>query len=161
MRDLRYAFRVLRHSPGFTLAAVMVLALGIGATSAIFSVVDAAILRPLPFERPDELAVLWERPPGADLKRIIRVSPLNFADWHDQNRVFASMAAVSGSRRTLTGREGAELITGQAVTREFFSVLGVPPLAGRAFQEEDERTTANVVMLGETLWGTRLGCARA
>jgi putative ABC transport system permease protein len=141
MRDLRYAARVLRHSPAFTAAAVLVLALGIGATSAIFSVVDAAVLRPLPFEEPGELVALWEKPPGNPVKRAYHATPLNFQDWHDQNTVLTGLAAVSGGNRTLAGRDGAELIPGQAVTREFFSVLGVPPIGGRTFEEADERTT--------------------
>jgi putative ABC transport system permease protein len=157
MRDLRYAARVLWHSPGFAAASVLVLALGIGATSAIFSVVDAAVLRPLPFHRPGELVVLWERAPGNPVKRTWRATPLNFLDWHDQNTVFSGLAAVSGGNKTLAGRDGAEQIAGQSVSREFFSVLGVPPIAGRAFQEEDERTKANVVMLSERIWRTRFG----
>jgi putative ABC transport system permease protein len=157
MRDLRYAMRVLRHGPGFAAGAVPVLALGIGATVAIFSVVDAAVFRPLPFYRPGELVTLREKPPGNGLKRIYNATPLNFQDWHDRNSVFSGLAAVSGANRTLAGRDGAEFIAGQAVTREFFSVLGVPPVAGRAFQEEDERTKANVVMLSERIWRTRFG----
>jgi putative ABC transport system permease protein len=152
MQDIRYAGRVLFRAPGFTAAAVMVLALGIGANSAIFSVIDAAQLRPLPFLQPGELVVLWEKPPGKGLRRVNRVSTLNFLDWHDQNRVFTGLAAVSGASVTLTARDGAELIAGQAVTREFFSVLGVRPIAGRTFNEEDERTKANVVVLSENLW---------
>jgi putative ABC transport system permease protein len=137
--------------------AVTVLALGIGANSAIFSVVDAALLRPLPFRQPQELVVLWERPPGNGLNRINRVSPLNFQDWHHQNRVFTAMAAVSGGSHTMPTRDGAQLIAGQSVTREFFEVLGVQPVAGRMFQEEDERTKADVVVIGEKLWRTRFG----
>jgi len=156
MRDIRYAVRVLVHAPGFAAVAVIILALGIGANSAIFSVLDAALLRPLPFPQPEELAVLWERPPGAQLKTY-RASPLNFLDWHDQNTVFTGLAAISGTSRTLMQREGAELITGQSVTREFFSVVGVQPIFGRAFREEDERDKANVVMLGEDLWRSRFG----
>ena len=157
MRDIRYAARVLFRAPGFTAAAVIVLALGIGANSAIFSVIDAALLRPLPFHEPGQLAVLWERPPGKGLRRINRVSPLNFLDWHDQNTVFTGLAAVGGASLTLAARDGAALIAGQSVTREFFSVLGVRPLAGRVFNEEDERTKANVVVLGENLWRSRFG----
>src|ERR1700687_6171569 len=119
MQDLRYAARVLLRAPGFTALAATVLALGIGANSAIFSVVDAALLRPLPFHQPQQLTVLWERPPGKSASRTNRVSPLNLIDWHDQNTVFSAMAAVSGGSRTLVGRDGVEQIAGQSVTREF------------------------------------------
>src|SRR6185369_819186 len=96
VQDIRYGARLLARSPGFTAVGVIVLALGIGANAAIFSVVDAALLRPLPFQNPSELAMLWEHPPG---RQFNRVSPLNFQDWHDQNTAFAAMAAVSGGPR--------------------------------------------------------------
>src|SRR5689334_9360351 len=157
MRDLRYAARLLARNPGFTCAAVLVLALGIGASSAIFSVVDTALLRPLPFHHPDELAVLWEKPPGNPVKRTYRATPLDFQDWRDQNTVFSGLAAVSGGSRTLMTRSGAELIPGQQVSRDFFSVLGVPPLAGRDFQAQDERSNAKVVLLSEKVWRSHFG----
>src|SRR5579863_7460226 len=90
-QDLRYAARVLRQAPGFTLSAVLVLAIGIGANSAIFSLVDAVLLRPLPFAHPNSLVRLYEAAPGYAYNR---VSPLNFLDWSEQNRSFAAMAAV-------------------------------------------------------------------
>ena len=95
MQDLRYAVRVLSRAPGFTALAAVVLALGIGANSAIFSVVDAALLRPLPFHQPDRLVMLWEHSPRNAHNR---TSPLNFLDWHDRNTVFSAMAAVSGGQ---------------------------------------------------------------
>ena len=127
MQDLRYAARVLCRAPGFTALAAVVLALGVGANSAIFSVVDAALLRPLPFHQPDQLVMLWEQAPGHAHNR---TSPLNFLDWHDQNTVFAATAAVAGGSRTLQTANGAERITGQAVTQEFFSLLRIPLLVG-------------------------------
>ena len=99
MQDLRYAVRLLLRSPGFTVLAVAVLALGIGANSAIFSVVDAALLRPLPYQQPDRLVMLWEHGPGREHNR---TSPLNFLDWHDQNSVFAAMAGMMGARTVAT-----------------------------------------------------------
>ena len=152
MQDLRYAARVLLRAPGFTALAATVLALGVGANSAIFSVVDAALLRPLPFHQPDQLVMLWEHAPGYVHNR---TSPLNFLDWHDRNTVFAAMAAVSGGNRTLQTADGAERIPGQSVTREFFSLLRIPLLAGRAFAVDDDRTRADVVVIGERLWHTR------
>ena len=154
MQDLRFAVRVLSRAPAFTALAAVVLALGIGANSAIFSVVDAALLRPLPFHQADRLVMLWEHSPRNAHNR---ASPLNFLDWHDQNTVFSAMAAVSGGSRTLQTADGAERLTGQAVTREFFPLLGVPLLAGRAFEEDDVRARADVVVIGERLWRTRFG----
>jgi putative ABC transport system permease protein len=155
VQDLRYAARVLRQAPGFTLIAVAVLAIGIGANSAIFSLVDAVVLRALPFPHPDELAMLWEHSPGYVHNR---VSPLNFSDWHDQNQVFTAMAAVSGGSRVLTGAGSApERITGQAVTRSFFDLLGVTPLAGRVFTADDFTQSASVVIFSERIWRARFG----
>jgi putative ABC transport system permease protein len=151
MQELRYAVRVLRRAPGFTLASVIVLALGIGANSAIFSVVDAALLRPLPYHHPEEIVVLWEQPPSRVNNR---VSPLNFLDWHDQNSVFASTAAISGGSRTVSGPGGAERIPGQAVTSEFFTLLGVQPVAGRTFRADDA-AHPDAVVISERLWRNR------
>jgi putative ABC transport system permease protein len=151
MRDLRYAARLLFGSPGFTLVAVVVLALGIGANSAIFSVVDAVQLRPLPFRDPARLVMLWEY---TNNHRNNRVSPLNYQDWHDQNSVFSSMAAISSNSPTLLTPAGPEQLPGQAVTSEFFSLLGIAPIAGRTFTAEDERSQAAIVMIGENLWRT-------
>jgi putative ABC transport system permease protein len=153
-QDLRYAFRLLARAPGFTAVAATVLALGIGANSAIFSVVDAALLRPLPWHKPAELTVLWEHPPGY---RTSRVSPLNFQDWHDQNRVFSGLAAIGGNSPTLLTPSGPEQIPGQSVTSEFFGLLGIAPLVGRTFTADDDRRQASVVMLGEKLWRSRFG----
>src|SRR5260370_19946714 len=153
-QDLRYAVRVLRQAPGFMLIVVAVLAIGIGANCAIFSLVDAALLRPLPFSHPEELARVWERAPGFNRNA---VSPLNFLDWSEQNHVFASMAAVSGGGRSLTTPTGAERMPGQSVTLRFFDLLGVTPIAGRTFTEEDSRPGTKVVVLSERLWRTHFG----
>src|SRR5437763_1716047 len=103
-QDLHYAARTLRRAPAFTAIAIVVLATGIGANSAIFSLVDAVLLRPLPFHDPHELVMLFERPPGGFAHN--RVSPLNFVDWSEQNQVFSSMAAVSGGSRVYTPPNG-------------------------------------------------------
>ncbi|HEY1340248.1 MAG TPA: ABC transporter permease [Bryobacteraceae bacterium] len=154
VQDLKFGVRLLLRAPGFTLVAAAVLALGIGANAAIFSVVDAVLLRPLPFRNPSELMVLWERAPQYPRNR---VSPLNYQDWHDRNVAFSSMAALSGGSRALETPSGPEQIPGQAVTREFFDVFGVRPVAGRTFSAEDERTNAAVVLISERLWRTRFG----
>jgi putative ABC transport system permease protein len=152
-QDLRHAIRLLLRAPGFTLLVANMLALGIGVLSAIFSVVDAALLRPLPFKDPSQLVMLWEKAPDGYSHN--RVSPLNFQDWHDQNGVFSSMAAVSGSFATLQTKDGPEQLTGQAVTSEFFSVLEIQPTAGRTFNSDDERQQANLALISETLWRSR------
>ncbi len=154
-QDLRYAIRLLRTSPGFTLTAIIVIALGIGANSAIFSLVDAVLFRPLPYAHPEQLVRLWERPPGYAQNS---VSPVVFQDWRDQNHVFSSMGAVVGASRTLTaeGRD-AERIPGQAVTVGLFEVLGIKPILGRTFIADDERTESAVVIISERLWRNRYG----
>ena len=134
-RDLRYAARSLRRAPGFTAIAIVVLAVGIGANSAMFSLVDAVLVRPLPFSQPDRLLMLWERSPRFPHNR---VSPLNFLDWSEQQHAFASIAAIAGGARTLTGAGGeAERVPGQAVTWQFFDVLGIRPIAGVTFTADD------------------------
>ena len=154
-QDLHYAVRLLSKAPGFTLTAIVVIALGIGANSAIFSLVDVVLLRPLPYSHPEQLARLWERPPGFLQNS---VSPVNFQDWRDQNQVFSGMAAVARAFGTLTAN-GAdpERLPGQAVTIGFFDLLGVRPVAGRLFTSEDERAGSQVVMISERLWKTRFG----
>src|SRR5438552_16074535 len=120
--DVRFAARSLRKSASFTSLAVIVLAVGIGATSAIFSLIDSTLLLPLPFADPARLVMLWEHPPGYARNR---VSPLNFLDWSEQNHVFESMAAVVSANRVLTGATGAaERVLAQSVTTSFFDILG-------------------------------------
>jgi predicted permease len=154
-RDLLYAARSLRAAPGFTAVTVVVLAAGIGANSAIFSLVDAALVRPLPFTQPDRLVMLWERAPRFAYNR---VSPLNFLDWSEQQQAFASVAAIAGGGRTLTGNGSeAEGIPGQAVTWQFFDLFGVRPIAGSTFTAEDSANRRTLVVLSERLWRNRFG----
>ena len=154
-QDLRYAARTLRKVPGFTAVATVILALGIGANSAVFSLADAALIRPLPFHDAGALTMLWERSPRLGHNR---VSPLNFLDWSEQNHAFAAMAAVAGGGRTLTGAGGtAEHIPGQAVTARFFDVLGVAAIIGRTFDDDAVTRQPNVVVISERLWRTRFG----
>jgi len=152
--DVRYALRSLRKAPGFALLAVLVLAAGIGATSAIFNLVDATLIRPLPYLDPDRLLMLWEHPPSYSRNR---VSPLNFLDWSEQNHTFASIAAVAGGGRTVTSSSGvAERVPGQAVTTAFFDVLGIKPMVGRTFVAGDTAAESNVVIVGERFWRSHL-----
>jgi putative ABC transport system permease protein len=155
LQDLRYAARALRLTPGFTAAAVLVLAIGIGSNAAIFSLVDAALLRPLPFDDPTRLVMLWEKPPDHEMNA---VSPLNFADWRDQNHTFSAIAAISGRSGTLTSSSGeAEQITGRSVSPSFFDILGVRPIAGRTFRADEATDQPHVVILSERLWQRRFG----
>ena len=145
-QDLRFAARTFGRAPGFFALAAIVLAIGIGANSAIFSLVDAALLRAFPFADPARLAMLWEKPPGFDHNR---VSPLNLVDWTEQNQVFSSMAGVVSSGRTLTTAEGgAEHIPGQLVTQQFFDLLGVKPFAGRTFSALG-RSGVNIIAIAQ------------
>jgi putative ABC transport system permease protein len=158
-RDLRYAVRSLRHAPGFTAITALVLAIGIGANSAMFSLVDAALLRPLPFAQPGRLVMLWERSPR---RAHNRVSPLNFLDWSEQQHAFASIAAIAGGGRTLTGSGGeAERIPGQAVTWQFFDVLGIRPIAGVTFTADDTANRRALVVISERMWKNRFGGDRS
>jgi putative ABC transport system permease protein len=154
VQDLRFSIRMLRRGPVFAAVVVAVLAIGIGANSAIFSLLDAALFRPLPFTQPDRLVMLWEHPPNYAHNR---VSPLNFLDWSEQNNVFESMAAVSGGSRTLITSNGPERIRGQSVSASLFDLLGVRPIAGRTFAKDDARQRAHVVVLSERLWTSQFG----
>ncbi|HMF99380.1 MAG TPA: ABC transporter permease [Vicinamibacterales bacterium] len=155
--DLRVAVRSLRKTPVFTALTITIVAIGIGANTAIFSLVDAALFRRLPFPDADRLTMLWERSPARPRNR---VTPLNFVDWSEQNHTFAALAAVSGGGRILTGA-GAEpeRIPGQSVTTAFFDVLGVRPIAGRTFTADDGRLEPDVVVISERLWKRRFGAA--
>jgi predicted permease len=155
-QDLRYAFRGLKRSPGFTILAVLTLALGIGANSAIFSFADATLLRPLRFEEAEQLVQVSEtRPPNAGRSR---VAFSNFVDWREQNNTFESMAAVTGSGLTMQAPDGTpEQVPTQSVTVDFFRVFRVRALLGRTFVAEDVTPKPNVVVLSERFWRTRFG----
>ena len=135
-QDVRYGARVLTKNPGFTLVAIVTLALGMGASTAIFSVVNSVLLRPLPFSEPDRLVRVWEANPQRGYARNV-VNPLNYLDWHDQNRSFVSMAAIVGSSVNLNSGNGPITEPAYRVTPQFFSVLGVVPLIGRTFADDD------------------------
>ena len=156
-QDLRYGARKLRKSPGFTLVAVMTLALGIGANSAIFSVVNAVLLRPLPFEEPEQLVRVF----GTNARRGSFSRPhsyLNFSDLRGQNQTFESMAAYSGMTAALSGAEAPEQITGVIASGDIFRVLRAKPLMGRLLEPGDERPGgSNAVVIGHGLWQRRFG----
>ncbi|HYL76477.1 MAG TPA: ABC transporter permease, partial [Bryobacteraceae bacterium] len=156
-QDLRYAWRTLLKSPGFTLVALLTLALGIGANSAIFSVINAALLRPLPYPHPEQLVLLYER---AVVETGARnpVALGNFLDWQTQNRSFAAMAAVRHNAFNLggDGRVQPERIGGAICSWSMFSVLGVSPSLGRPFTAEEDKPGAKpVVVISHGLWQRR------
>ena len=153
--DLKYALRQLKHSPSFTLVATFTLALGIGANSAIFALVDATLLRPLPYDKPDRLVAIWE---NSAITERSYVSPLNMLDWNARSGTFEKIAGFTPvvGGMVMEGADGnAETVSRQWVTTGIFDVLGVKPIAGRTFSAEDEAKRANVVVMSEAFWRTR------
>ncbi len=146
-QDIRYAARGLRKSPGFSIIAVLTLALGIGANTAIFSVVDTVLLRPLQFRDPDRLVALWETD-RADGNQPWRVAPANYRDWREQADVFEDVAAFGAYTATLTGQGEPAQLKGGVVSANYFSVLGVQPVLGRTFQPSDQATGEAVAVIG-------------
>src|ERR1700730_6170405 len=157
IRDARFALRTMARKPGFTAAAVIIIALGIGANTAIFSLVRAVLLRPLPFANPDRLVMVWEDAAYIGFPKNTP-APANYADWKARNEVFEDMAAVTGRDFNLTGDGEPEKVYAYRVTASFFSVLGVEPALGRALAPEDDRPEANkVAVISYPLWQARYG----
>ena len=157
LKDIRYAIRGLLQRPGFTAIALITLALGIGANTAIFSVVNAVLLRPLPFRDPEQLVIVWEDAAFAGFPRNTP-APANYVDWKTQNQSFADMAATAEKSFNITGDGEPERVTAHAVTANFFPLFGVPPLLGRGFVPDEDRPGGNkVAMLSYSLWQTRYG----
>jgi putative ABC transport system permease protein len=160
MADLRYGLRALRRSPGFALGAVFVLALGIGANTAIFSIVNAALLRPLPYDEPSRLMQVWHIPPAKSFPglTLFSVSPANYLDWQRQSSSFEAMAAYGGRSLTFGGTERPEAIVAAAVGPEFFTVLRVRPAIGRTFTpDENLPGGAKVILLSYKFWRDHFG----
>jgi putative ABC transport system permease protein len=160
IQDLRYGARTMLRAPGFTAMAVIALALGIGANTAIFSVVNAVLLRPLPFDQPDRLVQLWHTPPQATFPGMkeFAVSPANFIDWRSESRGFQGMAAYGFGRYTLTGSGHPEAIRTCAATSGLLSILRVRPLLGRDFLDgEYEPDHDHEVVLSYGLWRSHFG----
>jgi putative ABC transport system permease protein len=156
-QNLKFALRLLRKSPGFALVAILIMALGIGANTAIFSVVHAVLLDPLPFRDADSLVQIWHTPPQKSFPGITKfaVSAANFLDWQKQSHAFDQMALYSGAHFDITGAGKPEAITASTVSPEFFSVLGVEPLHGRVFLPEENNPGRNhEVILGYKFWQT-------
>src|SRR5580692_2369366 len=151
-RDFRHALRLFWRRPGFSAVVVLTLALGIGANTAIFSVINAVLLRPLPYFAPQRLAMLWSED-SADGLQEGRVSLLNFADWKSRSRSFEDMTVFAGQTFLLGSRDGPpERMRSARVSANFFPLLGVEPIRGRVFTAEEERQGESVVLLSYALW---------
>src|SRR5215470_4899024 len=161
VRDLGHGLRLLGKSRGFTAAAVLVLALGIGANTAIFSLVNGALLQPLPYRDPARLVRVWHTPPQSGFPGVktFAVSTGNYIDWDAQNHVFAKTAMYHFTSLNLAGAgQPPEALTAAEVTKDFFGVLGTPPMLGRDFRPEEVAEGApHVLILSHALWQTRFG----
>ena len=157
VQDFRYAARLLLRSPGFTFVAVAALALGIGANTAIFSVVDTLLLRPLPYADADKLAVVWEHNIPRDRKDNV-VSPGNFIHWRELNHSFKELSVVSMTfRTTLTGAGDASELPVQYISGTLFGMLGVRPAVGRDFTAQEDAPGVSAVTISDRLWRQRFG----
>ena len=157
IQDFRYATRLLLRSPSFTIVAIAALALGIGANTAIFSVVDTLLLRPLPYTEADRLAVIWEHNLPRDRKNNV-VSPGNFIHWQELNQSFTELSALSMTfRTTLTGAGEATELPVQYVSAGIFRILGVRPALGRDFTPQDDAPGVRVITISDRLWRQRFG----
>jgi predicted permease len=156
-QDVQYGFRMLLKRPGFTLVAVLALALGIGANTAIFSVVNAVLLRPLPFDKPERLVVLWGSAPqyGFD---ILPATAAESVEWREQSHAFEQVAAFKSWSWNMSGINGPEQVWGARVNASLFPALGVKPVLGRTFLPEEDRVGgAKVVVMGYGLWQRSFG----
>lgn len=163
LQDIRFAIRQLRKNVGFTTIAVVTLALGIGANTAIFSVVNAVLLKPLGFGHPEQLVRVWHVPPAKSFPGMSRfaVSAANYVDWEKQNHVFEQMAIYSFRRFTLTSGDKPEQVDACAASSQFFQTLSVAPMLGRTFSpEEDQPGRSNVVVLSFRFWQEHFGSNR-
>lgn len=159
-QDIRYGFRALRKNPGFAAAAILVLAIGIGANTAIFSVVNAVLLRPLSFPNPERLVQIWHTPPQASFPGMeeFAVSAANYLNWAAENHVFEHTSIYSGASFNLTGQGEPQSVIARAVSSDFFSVLQAQPLMGRIFSPDEDQPGRNrVVILSESFWRDRFG----
>jgi predicted permease len=158
VQDLRYGFRMLVKSPGFTVVAIVTLALGIGANTALFSVIQGVLLSPLPFPEPDQLVTLHENKPNFEGGSI---SYSNFRDWQKDNHTFSALGLARTYAFSLTGIGEAEQVNGGFVSSDFFSVLGVNPVMGRTFAPDEEHVGAGpVALIGAGLWQRKFSSAR-
>src|SRR5258708_20858992 len=166
LQDFRYAMRVLGRSPGFTLTVVLVLALAMGANTAIFSVIEAVLLRPLAYHDSQRLWILWKTVPARNMEWDWTSYP-TIRDWREQSHAFADLAVVlrpEGSQVTLSNdaiETGPEKIQGSKVSGNFFGMLGVAPLLGRTFSRDESQRGDNLVVLSHGFWQRRFGSNKA
>jgi putative ABC transport system permease protein len=157
-QDVRYGARILLKNPGFTLIALFTLALGIGANTAIFSVVNSVLLRPLPYPNADRLMTIWEDHRARNGPVDEWTSPPGFEDWRDQAKSFDHVVAFQNWQPTLTGQGEPERLAGAQVSHDTFAMLGVAPALGRSFRsEEDQRGAESVVIISHGLWRKSFG----
>jgi putative ABC transport system permease protein len=155
-QDLRFGVRALRRNPGFTAVALLTLALGIGITTTMFTIIEAVLLRPLPYESPDRLALLWTD----DVKRGLpetETSYLTYADWRTQSRHFSDMAIFQGEPVIVKGPNGTERVLAEIVSANIFTLLGVAPAAGRVFTPDEEERAQRVVVISHSMWRRQFG----
>jgi predicted permease len=154
-QDVRYAIRSLRKSPGFTVVAILTLALGVGANTAVFSLINAVLLRPLPYAEPDRLVLVWESAPFFGMHDS-PVSPANYVDWKARSRSFEAMGALEDGSFRLLGEATPEVVPGALVTAGLMRALRIRPALGRVFSDDDDRPGApKVVLIGENFWRRR------
>lgn len=156
LQDIRYAVRILRYHPGFTAVAVLSLTLGMGANTAIFTVVEAALLRPLPYREPERLVHLWETRASRQFQQMEASYP-DFEDWQRDNTVFEGIAGYNGTNFTLIATGAPERVSGTRVTANFFEVLGVQPQMGRGFRPEEDAASNPVAIVTHGFWQRQLG----
>src|SRR5688572_12089663 len=155
-QDLRYALRGLRKNPSFTIVAVLTLALGIGANTAIFSVLNAVLLRPLPYRAPEQLAMLWTEIPTQALRQG-RSAYGDVEEWRRQSHTFADMAVMDPVRPTLRTESGSEQVRVSRVSSNYFSLLGVEPVYGRTFSEKEADERQRLALISHNFWQARFG----
>ena len=153
MNNLKFALRMLVKAPGFTAIAILTLALGIGANSAIFSVIDAVLLHPLPFPRPNQLVSIWSRVANSNLEKETESIP-DYVDLRDQSQTLSALAAFTRTGAVLNGTEESRQMEGVAITSDIFPVLGVAPARGRVYTREDDTVDSRVVVLTDYAWKT-------
>jgi putative ABC transport system permease protein len=158
-QDLRYALRTLRKSPGFTITTVAVLALAIGANTAMFSVLNAVLLRPLPYRSPEQLAMLWTEDPTQNFREGRSALP-DVEQWRGQSRSFTDMASFDAVSRMLTGDDGVEQILGASISPNLLPLLGVRPILGRNFSIEEAGQQQRLVLISHRFWQARFGGSR-
>jgi putative ABC transport system permease protein len=149
--DLRYALRQLRNNHGFTIVAILVLALGLGANTAIFALINTVLLRPLPFPDPGDLVQIWEANPSKGQLQVV-VSPYNFVDWQKQSATMAEMAVYEYESFALTTSTAPERMPGVLASSRFFQVFGIKPMLGRTFSPDDDRPGSHSVVISYGAW---------